>query len=363
MLGDELLSEKMEQRVCVKFCVKNGIKCSKTLEMLKVAYGDSALSQKNVYKWYKLFQEGREDVNDEPRSGRPSTSTTDENVGEVKKMVLANRRITVREVAEDVGISIGSCHAIFSDVLGMRRVAAKFVPKLLNFDQKNRRMSLAQEMLNEVNDDPDFLKRVITGDESWVYGYDVETKAQSSQWKSPEEPRPKKARQVRSNVKVLLTVFFDYNGLVHQEFLPQGRTVNKEYYLEVMRRLREAIRRKRPGLWKNNSWVLHHDNAPAHTSLLVNNFLAKTNTTIMPQPPYSPDLAPCDFFLFPKLKRPMKGRRFATIADIKSASLTELQSIPKSAFQECFENWKKRWHKCIISEGDYFEGDNIVIDE
>ena len=99
-------------------------------------------------------------------------------------------------------------------------------------------------MLNDVNDDPDLLKRVITGEE---------TKAQSSQWKHTESPRPKKARQVRSNVKVLLTVFFDYHGVVHQEFLPQGRKVNKEYYLEVMRCLREAKRKERPELWKNNS--------------------------------------------------------------------------------------------------------------
>lgn len=331
--------------------------------MLTVAYGETVLSKKNVYKWYKLFQDGREDANDEPRSGRPSTSTTDENVQAVKKIVLENRRITIREVAEDVGISLGSCHEIFSNVLGMRRVSAKFVLKLLNFDQKNRRMSIAQELLNDVNDDPDLLKRVITGDESWVYGYDIETKVQSSQWKSPDEPRPKKARQVRSNVKVLLTVFFDYHGVVHQEFLPYGRTVNKQYYLEVMRRLREAIRRKRPELWKNNSWLLHHDNAPAHSSLLVRDFLAKNNTTIMPQPPYSPDLAPCDFFLFPKLKRPMKGRRFATIEEIKTASLEELKAIPKSAYEKCFDDWKNRWHKCIVSEGDYFEGDNINIDK
>lgn len=79
--------------------------------MLKVAYGESTLSQKNIYKWYKLFTEGREDVNDDARPGRPSTSTTDENVEEVKKIVMENRRITIREVAEDVGVSVGSCHA------------------------------------------------------------------------------------------------------------------------------------------------------------------------------------------------------------------------------------------------------------
>ncbi|UYV75234.1 hypothetical protein LAZ67_12003040 [Cordylochernes scorpioides] len=324
---DFYLLKKMDQRTCIKFCVKNEIKCADAFRMLTVAYGKATLDRSNVYRWYKMFSEGREDVNDEEHAGRPSTSTTDEKINEVEKMILANRRITVREVAEDLNISIGSFHSIFINDLGMRRVAAKFVPKLLNCDQKQHRMNIANEMLDSVRDDPNLLQRVITGDEAWVYGYDVETKAQSSQWKLPHEPRPKKARQVRSNVKVLLTVFFDCRGMVHHEFLPQGRTVNKEYYLQVMRNLREAIRQKRPDLWKNKNWLLHHDNAPAHTSLLVRDFLAKNNTLMMPQPPYSPDLAPCDFFLFPKLKRPMKGRRYATLDEIKTASKEELKNI------------------------------------
>ena len=120
-------------------------------------------------------------MNDDACPGRPSTSTTNEKTEAVKKIVMKTRRITIREVAEDVGISVGSCHAIFSDILGLERVAAKFVSKLLNFDQKTRRMTIAQEMLNDVNNDPDLLKKVITGDESWIYCYDVETKAQSSQ--------------------------------------------------------------------------------------------------------------------------------------------------------------------------------------
>ncbi|UYV64317.1 hypothetical protein LAZ67_3000269 [Cordylochernes scorpioides] len=229
-------------------------------------------------------------------------------------MILANRQITVRVVAEDLNISIGSCHSIFINDLGMRRIVAKFVPKLLNCDQKQHRMNIANEMLDSVRDDPNLLQRVITGDEAWVYGYDVETKAQ---WKLPHEPRPKKAHKF---------VFFDCRGVVHHEFLPQGRTVNKEYYLQVMRNLHEAIRQKRPDLWKNKNWLLDHDNTPAHTSLLVRDFLAKNNTLMMPQPPYFPDLAPCDFFLFPKLKRPMKGRRYATLDEIKTASKEELKS-------------------------------------
>ena len=176
-------------------------------------------------------------------------------------------------------------------------------------------------------------------------------------------PRPRKARQVRSNVKVLLTVFFDCRGVVHHEFSPQGRTVNKEYYLQAMRNLHEGIRQKRPDLWKNKNWLLLHDNAPAHTSLLVRKFLAKNNTLMMPQLPYSPDLNLCDFFLLSKLKRPMKGGRYATIEQIKAASKEGLNKITKNDFLKCFEDWKKRWHKCIILDGDYFEGDKIDIHE
>ena len=100
-------------------------------------------------------------------------------------MIFDNCRITIREVADDVGISFGSCKAIFTGVLDMKRAAAKIVPKLLNFEQKQRCMHITQEVLTTFNDTPDVLKKFITGDESWLYGCDTETKAQSSQWKHP----------------------------------------------------------------------------------------------------------------------------------------------------------------------------------
>lgn len=94
--------------------------------MLRVAYGESTLCQKNVYKWYKLFTEGREDVNDDARPGRPSTSTTDENVEK-------NRRITIREVAEVVGISVGTCPAIFFGNFGHEACSSEVRSKIAEF--------------------------------------------------------------------------------------------------------------------------------------------------------------------------------------------------------------------------------------
>ena len=114
-------------------------------------------------------------------------------------MIWDNLCNTVTEATDDVGISFGACHAIFKDILGMEREAAKFVLKFLNFKQKQHRLDIAQEMLT-LNDNPDLLKKVITGNESWVYGYDIENKAQTSQCKRSEEQRPKNSCQSRSYV-------------------------------------------------------------------------------------------------------------------------------------------------------------------
>jgi hypothetical protein len=99
---------------------------------------------------------------------------------------------------------------------------------------------------------------------------------------------------VWSNVKVILTVFFDSRGVVHHEYAPQGQNINKEYYLEVFCHLCDAVRRKRPDLWAAGMWQLHHDNAPAHSSQLIETFLAKHNILVVRQAPYSPDMAPCE---------------------------------------------------------------------
>jgi transposase len=103
----------------------------------------------------------------------------------------------------------------------------------------------------------------------------------------------------------MLTVSFDCEGIIHHEFLLQDQTVNKEYYLKVMQRLRGAVRRKRSEMWRGKKWLLHHDDAPVHSSLLIHDFLIKHEMKIVPQPPCSPDLAPADF-LFTKLKSVLK---------------------------------------------------------
>ncbi|XP_046145615.1 protein GVQW3-like [Osmia bicornis bicornis] len=208
-----MMNVKEEQRICVKFCVKLKKTFTETFQMLREAFGDECLSRSRCHEWYGRFKEGRTSSADNPRSGRPTTSTDDAHVAEVNTLVRANRRLTVRELAEECKISFGACQEILTEKLKMRR--------------------------------------------------------------------------------------------------------------------------------------------------LIRDFCTKNGMTVLPQPPYSPDLAPADFFLFPKLKYPLKGKRFHTIDEIQEKSLMELSTISEEAFSRCFLQWKHRWEKCIASHGEYFEGDNV----
>jgi len=109
------------------------------------------------------------------------------------------------------------------------------------------------------------------------------------------------------------------------DWVPEGQTVNQVYYKEVLTNLHERVRKRRPEMWKNSSWVLHKDNVPAHNALSVKMFLTKRKINMLVHPPYSPDLAPLDFFLFPKIKSALKGTRFES-ADAVKAKATELMN-------------------------------------
>ena len=147
--------------------------------------------------------------------------------------------------------------------------------------------------------------------------------------------------------------FFDSTGMIYMHWVPTGQTVNKEYYVEVLREFRKRFRRKRPALFKSGQQYFNQDNAPVHNSILVTDYLTKMGIKTVPHPPYIPDLAPCDFCLFPKLR----GCCYETIEEMKEAVMKVIDTLTQEDFHGAFKKLLEWYNKCIAAGGDYFKGD------
>ncbi|GFX68542.1 histone-lysine N-methyltransferase SETMAR [Trichonephila clavipes] len=262
-----------------------------------------------------MFKEGRESVEDEPRVGRPSTSRTAENEQHLRYLLNTDWCLSVRMISEQLGMDKMVVHKIISEDLGMKKICTKLVPKVLTDVHKQSREAVSKDLLERVEEDPHFFNNVITGEESWFFQYDPETKRQSNEWHTPQSSRQKKARMSKSRMKAMLIVFFDKNGVVHSEFVPEGQTVNGAFYVEVLKRLKQRVN----------------------------------------LPPFSPELASSDFFLFPKVNTALKGRHHGILGDVKRACKHALKDVSVGDFQGAYEAWKRRLQKCVHAQGAYFE--------
>jgi histone-lysine N-methyltransferase SETMAR len=212
-------------------------------------------------------------------------------------MVLDDRRMKVREIAETIGISKERVGYILHEELDMKRVCPRWVPRFLTADQKRTRMKICEQCLERFNkNETDFVRRFIAMDEIWVYHYTPETKQQSKQWTEVGCLAPKKTSSVPTEGKVMASVFWDAEGILFIGYLKKGKTVTGEYYSNHLTRLDEKVPEKRPGLQKKK--IFHQDNAPAHKSVLVMGKLRDRHYELLIHPPCSPDLAPSDFSLF-----------------------------------------------------------------
>ena len=263
-------------------------------------------------------------------------------IAKLHEVILEDRRQTIRDVCNPIGLSYGSCQRILADELNMRRNATKLVPHLLNNDQWDHLVQVYTELQRAVRCDRNFLAvQLWPGNKAAVF-------TTEDAILSATEKRAPSSQQPHLNTDF----FFDIRGILHKEFVPPGQTDNGNFYCDWGK-----VRHKWPEMWKNGDWLLHHDNAPAHTWLIVREFLTNSNMTTVPHPAYSPDLAPCDFFVFTKMKLQLKERHFVSIEEIQAVSQQVLNTLTPADFIRCFQKWQNCWDHCTQAQGDYFEGD------
>ncbi len=133
----------------------------------------------------------------------------------------------------------------------------------------------------------------------------------------------------------------------------EGQTVNQTFYLKVLATLQGRFCKKLQALWKNQLWILHQDFATVYNVLSMKRYLAARSTPVLKDTPYSPDLAPCDFFIFPKIKPDLKGIQFEWMEEMKRKSTEFLNALTKEDFQHCFDQGKKPNGLCAVREREY----------
>lgn len=315
------------------------------------------MSFSTICRWVAKFQSGQQQLKDAARPGRPVTSTTPKNVEKIRELLKTDARLTVRQLSRMTGLSLSRVHLILKKHLKVKKINARWIPHLLSEDQKKARVTMAKKLLKMY---PKFSKKsftnLITGDETWVHYFEPKRKVSNKIWATKNARRPSIAKRTRTVKKVLYAMFFSSSGLAIQIAVPKGRTVTGRFYKNVvLKQLKKYYKQRRPVTGLKYVRLLH-DNAPAHKAAIVTDFLKSEKVTVLPHPPYSPDLAPCDYFLFPRLKNHLSGKRYNSRKALGSAIYQCLKGIHVEDYEKCFQNWIERLKQCISAKGEYFEG-------
>lgn len=347
--------EKSEVRAVIKYLQKKGLTPTEIHKDMTDVLGDSAPSYQVVKNMSREFRLGRTTCEHAKGAGRPVCVTVDKNINLIHDMVMADRRLTIRHIAEITNISYGSVENILRNVLDLRKISARWVPKMLTVDQKRSRVLHSEANLEYLKANrKQFLTRFVTVDETWVHHFDPETKRQSMEWHHRGSPPPRKFRVQRAAGKIMATVFWDAEGILMIDYLQRGHTITGSYYAGLIPKLRESIDRKRPGKLAHKI-LFHQDNAPVHKSCIVMAAIQNAGFEILEHPPYSPDLAPSDYHLFPKLKENLRGKKYGDDNEVMTAVNGWFEEQPENFFLKGIEALEHRWTKCIEVQGDYVE--------
>lgn len=352
----DLVLKRNEMRAILWYNFKRGLDVDACFNELKSTIGDVAPSKTTVYLWFRKFRCGHFDLEDEPREGRPKTVTDDKNVSLVAAKIEEDPSITYAQLEETLGIDAHSLHQIIHEHLGLSKKIARWVPHDLTPDQKQDRVDFAKDFLKIFNDGKSSkFAKLVTGDETWIHFYDPLSRNQSREWSAYGAAPATKSKRQRSAGKVMVAVFFTRSEILPIIELEEGCTVTAHWFATIClpKVLDEiTIRNPKSGLRR---WSIHFDNAPAHTANQTTALLDATGINLVQPAPYSPDLAPCDFFLFPQIKKNLRGIRFSTRAEVLTAVQNELEKIEKRDLEVCFDAWISRLQKCIEIGGNYVE--------
>ena len=333
-----------ELRCVIKFLWLGGKSNKDIVDEMYRVYGDGCISLRTVQKWTCRFKNWEISIEDRERSGRPKNT---ELRVDVKAFIDEDPFASAREIANILGCDKDTVIKILREDLQMLKVNVSWIPKQLSDFQKGERVRIASEMLSVLADQRQH-ELLYTQDETWVY---LEN-PRKTMWVMSGASRPREPKRLEGARKVMISVIFNANRIASITVLPRGETFTKTFYYDSVIAdfmMNVRIPKTRDGSRKVK---LHCDNAPPHR---IDRELAMLNIPRVPHPPYSPDLAPCDFYLFGFLKMMLEGRNFESDLDLLAEVRVILESIPQATLQMVYSEWVQRLNKCIQNNGEYVE--------
>lgn len=326
------------------FYFRKGKKAADVHKKICAVYGDDCLTERTCQNWFKKFRSGDFSLKDEQRSGRPTEVDDDQ----IKILIEDDRHITVRDIAKRLNVS----HTTIENhlkCLGLFKKLDIWVPHELKEVHLTQRINICDMHLKRNEIDP-FLKRIVTGDEKWVmYSNTVRKRS----WCKLKEPAQTTSKAELHPKKIMLSIWWDYKGVVYFELLPRNQTINSNVYCQQLTKLDEAIKEKRPELANRKGIVFHHDNAKPHTSLATREKLLEFGWEVMAHPPYSPDLAPSDYHLFRGLQNFLNGKTFINDDDLKAHLIQFFADKDQKFYESGIMKLQERWKKVIEQYGKY----------
>jgi len=307
--------------------------------------GSDLASLHTVEIWYRKFRSGVRNLEDDPIPGRPTVLPDDE----LRQTIQENGNVTTRQLAVRFDVS----HPTIVLALKRLNLTYKFnrwVPHTLTDKNKADRMVACRYLLEEHRRRP-FLDRLVTCDEKWIY-YD--NTGRKGEWSEAGQPASTVARRTLTNKKVLLCIWWDCRGIIYKEYLKCGETIDSDAYSRMLVQVADAIKQKRQNELRRKTVLFHQDNARPHVSSITGWTLHELEWDLMTHPPYSPDLAPSDYYLFSHLQLHLRGEIFKDSEEAKKEVDAFLESRPPEFFKEGIEKLPKRWEKVVALHGDYY---------
>lgn len=304
-------------------------------------YGEDALSKATAYSWYNRFDKGDFSVDDKPRSGRPIEIDLDR----LQELVEREPRSTTRCLANELGCD-HTAILYHLNQLGYRSKLGSWVPHELSQTQQDVRTSICSSLLNS-HRTPGWLDHLITGDEKWILYVNITRK---HQWlKSNQHPSTTPKPEMHAT-KVMLSVWWDAKGVVYWQLLPTNENISAKVYCDQLENLMANIKAKRP---EHDKIYFLHDNARPHAAKLTVKRLGEFGWTVLPHPPYSPDLAPTDYHLFRALSNSLRDMTFAEMSDLEEWLMEYFDSKPRKFYADGIHELPTRWQQVVDNEGIY----------